>query len=209
MTLVKADTPCCMVADCRPMRSPALVNHAASGHAAFPCCACSAGWPRAGATSCAAAARCAARPALALFGGTLFWRARPVLAALRRVLRLPAGSAGAGHPGCMRSAALQQRRARRLATALAAWARATAVSSCSACCWPSPAPAGDDLGTLITGLAPAPVRNPVEFLRVVMLADQGHLFEIWLALRRRARGAGIRLQRGGHPGCCSTARSAC
>ena len=35
---------------------------------------------------------------------------------------------------------------------------------------------------LITGLAPAPVRNPVEFLRVVVLADQGHLFEIWLAL---------------------------
>ena len=35
---------------------------------------------------------------------------------------------------------------------------------------------------LITGFAPAPVRNPVEFLRVVVLAEQGHLFEIWLAL---------------------------
>ena len=46
----------------------------------------------------------------------------------------------------------------------------------------SPAPVGDDLGALITGFAPAPVRNPVEFLRVVVLADQGHLFEIWLAL---------------------------
>lgn len=35
---------------------------------------------------------------------------------------------------------------------------------------------------LITGFAPAPVRNPVDFLRVVVLAEQGHLFEIWLAL---------------------------
>lgn len=35
---------------------------------------------------------------------------------------------------------------------------------------------------LITGFAPAPVRNPVDFLRVVVLAEQGHLFEVWLAL---------------------------
>lgn len=35
---------------------------------------------------------------------------------------------------------------------------------------------------LITGFAPAPVRNPVDLLRVVVLAEQGHLFEIWLAL---------------------------
>lgn len=35
---------------------------------------------------------------------------------------------------------------------------------------------------LITGFAPAPVRNPGEFVRVVMLAESGHLFEIWLAL---------------------------
>lgn len=35
---------------------------------------------------------------------------------------------------------------------------------------------------LITGFAPAPVRNPGEFVRIVVLAEQGHLFEIWLAL---------------------------
>ncbi|WP_298831182.1 DUF2189 domain-containing protein [uncultured Piscinibacter sp.] len=35
---------------------------------------------------------------------------------------------------------------------------------------------------LITGFTPAPVRNPSEFIRVVVLAEQGHLFEIWLAL---------------------------
>ena len=36
--------------------------------------------------------------------------------------------------------------------------------------------------SLITGFAPAPVRNPTDFLRVVVLNDHTHLFEIWLAL---------------------------
>jgi uncharacterized membrane protein len=36
--------------------------------------------------------------------------------------------------------------------------------------------------SLITGFAPEAVRDPASFLRVVVLADQGHLFEIWLAL---------------------------
>jgi uncharacterized membrane protein len=36
--------------------------------------------------------------------------------------------------------------------------------------------------SLITAFAPAPVRNPQDFLRVVVLSDQSHLFEIWLAL---------------------------
>ena len=36
--------------------------------------------------------------------------------------------------------------------------------------------------SLITSLAPTPVRNPQDFVRVVLLADQGYLFEIWLAL---------------------------
>ncbi|WP_088283951.1 DUF2189 domain-containing protein [Ideonella sp. A 288] len=36
--------------------------------------------------------------------------------------------------------------------------------------------------SLITGFAPAPVRGPMDFLRVVVLAETGHLFEIWLAL---------------------------
>jgi uncharacterized membrane protein len=36
--------------------------------------------------------------------------------------------------------------------------------------------------SLITGFAGAPVRSPAEFLRVVVLAREGWLFEIWLAL---------------------------
>ncbi|MBX3606467.1 MAG: DUF2189 domain-containing protein [Piscinibacter sp.] len=35
---------------------------------------------------------------------------------------------------------------------------------------------------LITGFTTTPVRNPIEFLRVVVLADRGYLFETWLAL---------------------------
>ncbi len=35
---------------------------------------------------------------------------------------------------------------------------------------------------LITGFAPAPVRNPMEFLRVVVLAPSSWLFEVWLVL---------------------------
>jgi uncharacterized membrane protein len=35
---------------------------------------------------------------------------------------------------------------------------------------------------LITGFADAPVRNPQEFLRNVVLNDRGHLFEAWLGL---------------------------
>ncbi len=36
--------------------------------------------------------------------------------------------------------------------------------------------------SLITGFAPAPVRNPGDFLRIVVLADHGYLFEAWLML---------------------------
>jgi len=36
--------------------------------------------------------------------------------------------------------------------------------------------------SLITAFAAAPVRNPAEFVQVVVLADQGWLFEAWLAL---------------------------
>jgi len=36
--------------------------------------------------------------------------------------------------------------------------------------------------SLITGFAPAPVRTPADFLRVVVLQDQNHLFEAWLVL---------------------------
>jgi uncharacterized membrane protein len=36
--------------------------------------------------------------------------------------------------------------------------------------------------SLITGWAPQPVRSPLDFLRIVVLAEDNHLFEIWLAL---------------------------
>jgi uncharacterized membrane protein len=36
--------------------------------------------------------------------------------------------------------------------------------------------------SLITGFAPAPVRNPQEFLKHVVLNEQSHLFEVWLLL---------------------------
>jgi uncharacterized membrane protein len=35
---------------------------------------------------------------------------------------------------------------------------------------------------LIIGFAGTPVQNPQDFLRHVVLAEKGHLFEIWLAL---------------------------
>ena len=35
---------------------------------------------------------------------------------------------------------------------------------------------------LITGFAPVPVRTPLDFIRVVVLNDHSHLFEIWLAM---------------------------
>lgn len=35
---------------------------------------------------------------------------------------------------------------------------------------------------LITGFAPAPVRSPLDFLRIVVLSDASWLFEIWLML---------------------------
>lgn len=36
--------------------------------------------------------------------------------------------------------------------------------------------------SLITGFAPKPVNSPVDFLRVVVLAEHGLLFELWLGL---------------------------
>jgi uncharacterized membrane protein len=36
--------------------------------------------------------------------------------------------------------------------------------------------------SLVTGFAPAKVSTPVDFLRVVVLNEQSHLFEIWLAM---------------------------
>jgi len=36
--------------------------------------------------------------------------------------------------------------------------------------------------SLVTGFAPAPVRTPMDFLRVVVLSDASPLFEVWLAM---------------------------
>ena len=36
--------------------------------------------------------------------------------------------------------------------------------------------------SLVTGFAPAPVTTPIDFLRVVVLNEQSHLFEVWLAM---------------------------
>ena len=36
--------------------------------------------------------------------------------------------------------------------------------------------------SLVTGFAPFPVRSPLDFLRVVVLNENSHLFEIWLAM---------------------------
>jgi len=36
--------------------------------------------------------------------------------------------------------------------------------------------------SLITGFAAAPVHSPIDFLRVVVLNEQSHLFEVWLAM---------------------------
>ena len=36
--------------------------------------------------------------------------------------------------------------------------------------------------SLVTGFAPAPVTTPLDFLKVVVLNEQSHLFEVWLAM---------------------------
>lgn len=36
--------------------------------------------------------------------------------------------------------------------------------------------------SLVTGFAPQPVHNPIDFLQVVVLNEGSHLFEVWLAL---------------------------
>jgi len=122
--------------------------------------------------------------ALALFGGTLFWLARDqfwLLSGAFSGFLLVAPVLATGLYAVSR--ALQREGRARFATALAAWRPRDSrlvvfgvLLAFAGTGWVLTSAA------LITGLAPAPVRNPVEFLRVVVLADQGHLFEIWLAL---------------------------
>ena len=85
-------------------------------------------------------------PALALFGGTLFWLARDqfwLLSGAFSGFLLVAPVLATGLYAVSR--ALQREGRAWFATALAAWRPRDSRPSCSAC-WPSPAPAGDDLG---------------------------------------------------------------
>lgn len=122
--------------------------------------------------------------ALALFGGTLFWLARNqfwLLSGACSGFLLVAPILATGLYAVSRS--LQRSGRANLALALAAWKPRDGrlvvfgvLLAFAGTGWVMTSAA------LITGFAPAPVRNPIEFLRVVVLAEQGHLFEIWLAL---------------------------
>lgn len=122
--------------------------------------------------------------ALALFGSTLFWLARNqfwLLSGAFSGFLLVAPILATGLYAVSRS--LQRSGRANLAIAMAAWRPRDGrlvvfgvLLAFAGTGWVMTSAA------LVTGLAPAPVRNPVEFLRVVVLAEQGHLFEIWLAL---------------------------
>ena len=121
--------------------------------------------------------------ALALFGGLLFWLARDrfwLLAGAFSGFLLVAPVLATGLYAVSR--ALERGQRADLAVAVQAWR-------------PEPRLVGFGLllalaGTgwvmtsaaLITGFAPAPVRNPMEFLKVVVLDDGSPLFELWLAM---------------------------
>lgn len=121
---------------------------------------------------------------VALFGATLFWAARDefwLLSGAFSGFLLVAPIVATGLYAVSR-ALLRDGRAD-LGTALAAWRPRDGrlvvfgvLLAFAGTGWVMTS------ASLITGFAPAPVRNPVEFLRVVVLADQGHLFEIWLAM---------------------------
>lgn len=81
------------------------------------------------------------------------------------------------------SRALEQGRDATLATALAAWRPHNlrlvlfgVLLASAGTCWVLTS------ASLITAFAPQPVRDPVDFLRVVVLNDQSWLFEAWLSL---------------------------
>jgi uncharacterized membrane protein len=121
---------------------------------------------------------------LALFGGALvrvagqqFWWLAGAFSAFLLVAPILATGLYAV------SRALEKGERPTLATALAAWApnnrRLMAFGLLLAL-----AGAGWVLtsASLITGFAPAKIATPMDFLRLVVLAPSGHLFEIWLAL---------------------------
>jgi uncharacterized membrane protein len=121
---------------------------------------------------------------LALFGGTIFWLARDqfwLLSGAFSGFLLVAPVLATGLYAVSR--ALLRDGHASLATALSAWRPRDGrlvvfgiLLAFAGTGWVMTSAA------LITGFAPAPVRNPEQFVRVVLLAESGHLFEIWLAL---------------------------
>jgi uncharacterized membrane protein len=121
---------------------------------------------------------------LALFGAALFWTARHqfwLLCGAFSGFLLVAPILATGLYAVSR--ALQRTGRADLATALQAWRPRDPrlvvfglLLALAGTGWVMTS------ASLITGFAPEPVRNPQDFLRIVVLAEQGHLFEIWLAL---------------------------
>ena len=81
------------------------------------------------------------------------------------------------------SRALEQGREATLATALAAWRPRDhrlvtfgLLLALAGTCWVLTS------ASLITAFAPQPIRDPVDFLHVVVLSEQSWLFEAWLSL---------------------------
>lgn len=122
--------------------------------------------------------------ALAVFGAALFWLARDQfwwLAGAFSGFLLVAPVLATGLYAISR--AFERRQDAGLATALAAWHPRDgrlivfgALLALAGTGWVLTSAA------LITGFAPAPVQEPRAFLHVVVLAEQGWLFELWLVL---------------------------
>lgn len=120
----------------------------------------------------------------ALFGGTLFWLARDhfwLLSGAFSGFLIVAPILATGLYAVSRALARDGRAG--LATALRAWRAHDGrlivfglLLAFAGTGWVLTS------ASLITGYAPAPVHNPVDFVKVVVLAERGFLFEAWLAL---------------------------
>jgi len=121
--------------------------------------------------------------ALAAFGGLMLWLAHDQFWLLSGALTgfLLVGPLLVNGLYAI-SRALERGQAANLGVALAAWKPEGRLMlfglllACAGTGWVMTSAA------LITGFAPAPVKSPVDFLRVVVLNEQSHLFEVWLGL---------------------------
>jgi hypothetical protein len=164
------------------------------------------GWP----TCCAARCRPAARAGQGGLRRQLIGGAPAVLVAGRRLQRLPAGGARWWPPGCTPSAAPGARRTGpTLATALRPGSPRDGrlvvfglLLALAGTGWVLTS------ASLITGFAGGPVDSPADFLRVVVLARDGWLFEAWLLLGGVLAAPVFASSVVAIP-CCWTARSAC